>query len=174
MNPPRLARAWAPALLLVVGCVIAALLPQVLGMVGPGGSDPGLWILAAENLRVGASPTTAPLYPGFAAGLAAISGLPSARACHALTLASFALLPPVTWLLARRLGAGVHSGLAAGFLGVALPSSLVFALQIQADALTALVLLGAGMACVAFLLRPGWLQLLALAGAAITRRRRIA
>ncbi len=167
MNPPPSLRRWAPPLLLLgVGCAVPWLLPRALGMVGPGGSDPGLWLVAAENLRVGASATTAPLYPASSAALAAVSGLPTATACTAVTVLCFALLPPVAWLLARRLGAGAISGVAAGVLFLALPSSLAFSVQIQADALTALVLLGVGLASVAFMRRPGWGELAGLAAAA--------
>jgi len=163
MNPPRPLRAWVPLLpLLVVGLAVPAVLPELLGMVGPGGSDPGLWVLAAENLRVGASPTTAPLYPGLAAGLAAITGASTAGAAHAVSVVAFALLPPVTWLLARRLGADTITAMVAGVLGLLLPSCMVFAVQIQADALTALVLLGMALACLAFMRRPGWGQLAGL------------
>ncbi len=166
MKAPAASRAWPPLLLGVAGGIVPALLPRLLGMVGPGGSDPGLWVIAVENLRVGAAPTTAPLYPGIAAGLAAVTGSSAAGAAYALTVVAFALLPPLTWLLARRLGAGPTWAAAAGLLAVVLPSTLAFSVQIQADAVAAAVLLAVGLSGLRFARRPGWASIAALALAA--------
>ncbi len=166
MTPSRPDGAWLPPLaLLALGGALPWLLPVLLGMPAPGGSDPGLWLLAVENLRAGSTPTTAPLYPGLAAALTLV-GLDAHRAALLISGLCFALLPPGSWLLARRLGAGSGGSIAAGLLGLALPSTLVFAVQIQADALTALVLLATALTATAWLRRAGWGTLAALAGCA--------
>lgn len=104
------------------------------------GSDPVLWTLTMENLRVGAEPMTPPLYPMLASILRAVTGQPAYRAGLSITAICSAVLPAAVYLVARHLGAlRSWAGVAAGIALVS-PGIVHLAYQVQPDSLIALLL----------------------------------
>lgn len=112
------------------------------GIEGPFGSDAPWWLLSAADLGRGVGIQLPPLYPWLVhlAHRGTGGSLVGAGLGVAAMLA--ALLPPVTYLSARSLGAGRRWGLLAALLVLAWPVRATWTVQAQPESLTALVLLG--------------------------------
>lgn len=80
-------------LLLAIGIAPVLLLPRVLGLPGPAGLDPDLWLLSAWNVEAGAPAVVPPLWPAI---LAALPGDPTIDAAAALSAALSTVLPLAT------------------------------------------------------------------------------
>ncbi len=137
--------------LLAVGIGQVLVLPVALGLAGPAGLDPDLWLLSAWNAEVGAPAAVPPLWPAL---LAAWPGPPDIDAAAALAAALATLLPVATWALARNLGAHRVPALIAGLSVLAVPVLAGQAVSIQPDGLVALLLLASVAAARAALDRP--------------------
>ena len=131
-----LARGWGPPLALAVLSLLRLLGWSVLvAPSGPLGTDPAIWGLTALDLAAGNAPLAVPLYPwltGLVGGLA--GGLVEGGLL--VSWAAGLLLPVAAWWAARPMGAG--AGALAGGAMLLLPDPLVYAFQMQPDALTAL------------------------------------
>jgi hypothetical protein len=103
----------------------------------PVGMDIDLWSFGALNLHAGNPARVPPAYPGLAAVLMGLTGCDHLRATTAVSAGAMAAVPPLAWLLARRLGATpLTSWLAAG-IPLLTPSLVFWGHQVTPDPLTA-------------------------------------
>lgn len=123
------------------------------GLDHPGGSDPNLWVFGAWNLEVGTDVRVSPLFPAL---IALFRAGDSQAALVGGWLAGLfgALLPPVTFLLARSFGASRVTSAVAGLLLLGVSSVAVTGLQCQPDSLNVLLCTLATWAAARFLAQP--------------------
>ena len=127
--PSRPLNAWiAPLALAGAGALATLLLP------GPAGSDPDLWVYAALNLGVGEVPQLPPAFPTLLLAVHRLGPTPFAAAAL-VAHAAAPLIPPLTWLLARQLGASPPAALVAGLLTLLTASVATFDAQYSLQSL---------------------------------------
>ncbi len=153
----RRSLAWlTPALLILAGAAALALTHQIVAPVDIGGSDPGMWEDAARKTALGDPSPIAPFFPFVLATLHSIAGLPYDKAGLAISALSYIALAPVTWWLAKSLGAPSWLGGLAALCVLGNPWLACSAWQCQPDTLTALAFALAVVLARRWLLAPGW------------------
>jgi len=159
----RKGRAWlTPTLLALVGCLVPLVIGWLVHPVDIGGSDPGMWETAARDVSLGGPSPIAPFFPFLISLLHGGLGLPWDQAGWGITLVSTAALGPVTWWLARQLGAPSKLAALAALCVLAEPWLACSSYQCQPDSLTALSFVLALLAALAWVRTPDWKHLLVM------------
>lgn len=112
--------------LLAVGTALLGVLLQRTWHPGiPFGIDMDLWSFSAIDHAAGHRLLVPPAYPTLTALLAQITGVGPLRAATAISAGAMAAVPPLAWLLARRLGAGFSASLVAALAPLLTPGLLL-------------------------------------------------
>jgi len=155
VRPP--AATWVPPLVLgVAGVGCALVLP------GPAGSDPDLWQWAALNLLAGQASIVPPLFPALI-GIGHLGGLAAFDAARVAAAAGAPFLGPLTWALARELGATLRGAWYAGLLPLLTGATAALHGQVMPDLCAATVFTLVALTALRFLAAPGDRRLVALA-----------
>lgn len=147
----------------VLGLLVPCFMQFGIDFPAPPGSDPGLWELSAMNITVGAPSAVAPLYPALVAGVVSAFHLHVVHASQVVTALAFFTLVPLSYRLARGLGARPCWAVLGALLVYLHPRVAPLSLKCQADALTALVFTAGALATLAVFRRPSFGNGLALA-----------
>ncbi|MFH1467102.1 MAG: glycosyltransferase family 39 protein [Pseudomonadota bacterium] len=163
---PRAARALAPlhpwgdalamALLALATALVGVLLQRHVHPGIPFGIDMDLWSFSAIDLRAGHPSLVPPGYPALTALFSQLTGAGPLAAATAVSAGAMAAVPPLTWLLARRLGAGMPAAGVAALAPLLTPGLILEGHQVTPDPLTAVCLLLLALAAARLIAHPGW------------------
>jgi len=160
--------------LLALGTAVIGVLLQRRWHPGiPFGIDMDLWSFSAIDLAAGHGSHVPPAYPALTALLVHGSRIGPLQAATAVSAGAMAAVPPLAWLLARRLGAGLPASAVAALAPLLTPGLVLEGHQVTPDPLTAASLLLLALAAAHIAAHPGWKAhaalLLALAWACLVR-----
>jgi hypothetical protein len=135
--PLRTLDALGMAGLALLTVLLGALIQRAFHPGLPVGMDLDLWSFGSLELGLGHPARVPPGYPALAALLSGLTGCDALRATTAVSAAALAAVPPLAWLLARRLGAGPGTAWLAAALPLLSPSLLFWGHQTTPDPLAA-------------------------------------
>lgn len=138
---PRSSEILIPAGLTLLSGIAILLFRSLFHLWGPLGSDAILWLFSSYNLDVGAPSLVPPLYPALLLLSSVLPVMDATSAGLILSALSLMLVPPLAFILGRRLGVDTLSSFAAAIVVLLSVDSLSFALHLQPDATTTLALL---------------------------------